>query len=140
MPERIFPLLCPVIEYDWIPQWRCEIIYTQSGFSELDCVFSTDFKDSAGAEIWVVCIYEKNRQIGFVKTGTHCTTRYSVSLEPNQNYSTIQWTQEITSLSSEGDMIVDNMTEKVYQERMEYINNLMEFYLINGTALHEKWI
>ena len=48
-PERVFPLLCPIKEYDWIPQWRCEMIYSKSGVAELGCVFKTDFGDAYGA-------------------------------------------------------------------------------------------
>lgn len=33
-PEAIFPLLCPVREYDWIPGWDCRLVYTESGLAE----------------------------------------------------------------------------------------------------------
>lgn len=131
-PDRIFPLLCPVREYDWIPHWRCDLLYSKSGYAELGCVFRTDFKDHSGPETWVVCTYEKNRQIGFVKTGTHTTTRYNVSLEHNQTDSTIQWEQEITSLDDHGDLILDKITENVYNEKMKHVNKLLEYYLLHG--------
>ncbi len=131
-PERVFPLLCPVKEYDWIPHWRCKLVYSKSGYAELGCVFSTDFKDPSGPETWVVCTYEKNKQIGFVKTGTHSITRYNVRLEQNQTGSTIQWEQEITSLDDHGDMIVDKMTGNVYDEKMKHINKLLDDYLLRG--------
>jgi len=131
-PERVFPLLCPVQEYDWIPTWRCDLIYSKSGYAELGCVFSTDFGDASGKETWVVCTYEKNRCIGFVKTGTHCTTRYTVSLQPNQSGSTIQWEQELTSLDDQGDRIIDGVTKEAYDEKMKHINELLDFYLLHG--------
>ena len=40
-PDDIFPLLCPVREYEWLETWQCEMIYTKSGFTELDCIFKT---------------------------------------------------------------------------------------------------
>jgi len=124
-PERVFPLLCPVREYDWIPAWKCEIIYSKSGHAELGCVFTTDFKDHSGPETWVVCTYEKNKQIGFVKTGTHSITRYNVSLEQTQTGSTIQWEQEITGLDEHGDLLLDKITESVYDEKMRHLNELL---------------
>lgn len=133
-PEKVFPLLCPVRKYDWIPHWQCDLVYSKSGYAELGCVFKTDFKDHSGPETWVVCTYEKNSQIGFVKTGTHTTTKYSVSLEPNQKSSTIQWEQEITSLDDHGDGILDKMTENIYLEKMNHINKLLEYYLLHGKA------
>lgn len=131
-PEKVFHLLCPVKEYNWIPHWQCELVYSNSGYAELGCVFRTDFKDHSGPETWVICTYEKNRQIGFVKTGTHSTTRYNVGLEPNPKGSTIRWEQEITSLDDHGNMILDKMTENVYDEKMQHINQLLEYYLLHG--------
>jgi hypothetical protein len=136
-PQKVFPLLCPVREYDWIPQWRCELIYSHSGYAELGCVFRTDFKDHFGAETWVVCAYAKDRHICFVKTGAHCTTRYNVSLEENQTGSTIRWEQEITSLDDHGDMLLDEITEDVYDEKMKQINKLLAHYLLHGKARSE---
>ena len=136
-PEIVFPLLCPVREYDWIPVWKCEIIYSKSGYAELGCVFTTDFKDHSGSEKWVVCTYEENKQIGFVKTGTHSTTRYNVSLEQNQTGSTIQWKQEITSLDEHGDLLLDKITESVYDEKMKHVNQLLEYYLLHGKPMNE---
>ena len=133
-PEKVFPLLCPVKEYDWIPTWQCNLIYSKSGYAELGCVFSTDFGDASGREIWVVCAYEKNRQIGFVKTGAHITTRYTVSLNRSKSGSIIQWEQELTSIDDQGDLMLDNMTQAVYDQKMKHINELLDFYLtpVNG--------
>ena len=136
-PERVFPLLCPVREYDWIPAWKCEIIYSKSGYAELGCVFTTDFKDHSGPETWVVCAYEMNRLIGFVKTGTHSTTRYNVRLEPNQTGSIIKWEQEITSLDEHGDLLLDKITETVYNEKMTHVNQLLEYYLLHGKPMND---
>ncbi len=40
-PEKVFPLLCPVREADWIPGWRYELIYSDSGVAEAGCIFTT---------------------------------------------------------------------------------------------------
>ena len=39
--ERVFPLLCPVREADWIPGWRYRLIYSDTGVAERGCVFTT---------------------------------------------------------------------------------------------------
>ncbi len=33
----IFPLLCPVREFDWIDVWSCDVVYSESGVAELGC-------------------------------------------------------------------------------------------------------
>ena len=40
-PEKVFPLLCPVREADWLPGWQYRLIYSDSGVAELGCVFTT---------------------------------------------------------------------------------------------------
>ena len=52
-PSQIFPLLCPVREYDWLEGWDCDMIYSESGFAENNNVFTTGFLGQ-GKEIWVV--------------------------------------------------------------------------------------
>jgi hypothetical protein len=29
-PNAVFPLLCPVREYEWIESWKCDLIYSDS--------------------------------------------------------------------------------------------------------------
>lgn len=130
--ENVFPLLCPVREYEWIPTWECKIVYTDSGYAELGCVFITDFGDSGGAETWVVCSYEKDSLIGFVKTGEHLVTRYTVSLKRDISSSVITWEQEITSLDKKGEQLLGEMTPDAYEAKMVKLNNLLEQYLLYG--------
>ena len=46
-PDRVFPLLCPVREYEWIPGWECDVLHSVSGVAEEDCVFRTRFPGTA---------------------------------------------------------------------------------------------
>jgi hypothetical protein len=71
--DAIFPLLCPVREFDWIQPWQCEMVYTDSGRAELDCVFKTNFPDDGPEDTWVISRYEmrllQNMINHFLKTG-----------------------------------------------------------------------
>jgi hypothetical protein len=60
----VFPLLCPVREYDWIDVWSCDVIYSESGIAELGCVFLTDLP-GRGTETWVVTRFEPEFVIEF---------------------------------------------------------------------------
>ena len=62
-PERVFPLLCPVREADWIEGWDPVFVASASGLAERDCVFVTA---SGGQEaIWTITRHEPER--GFVE-------------------------------------------------------------------------
>jgi hypothetical protein len=57
----VFPLLCPVREYEWIEPWSCDMVFSESGLAENNAVFRTHFPAQGGEETWVVCRYEKDR-------------------------------------------------------------------------------
>ena len=81
-PERVFPLLCPVLEYRWIPTWRCELLHSESGVAEQDCVFRTDFP-GAGPMTWVVTRYQPAKHIEFCCfVAEHFVMRLKLTLVP----------------------------------------------------------
>lgn len=135
LPGAVFPLLCPVREFDWIPQWRCDMLYSQSGVAELGCVFATDYGDEFGREIWVVCIYEPNEKIGFVRTGKNRTTRYEVSLRQKGGGTVIVWHQEITALNPAADQLVADYSAERFKAMMAPLNRMLTHYLEKGEAL-----
>lgn len=135
---QVFPLLCPVREYDWIPPWRCDLLYSQSGFAELGCVFRTDFGDQWGPEIWVVSLYRPAEVIAFVRTGAMRTTRYEVILEADLQDTAIThitWRQEITGLNSAGDALVAALGGDEFQAMIVSLNEMLAHYLATGTSL-----
>jgi hypothetical protein len=56
-PETVFPLLCPAREYDWLPYWKCSMIYSASGRAELGAIFRTEVPEKDEAT-WIVTQYE----------------------------------------------------------------------------------
>jgi len=134
-PARVFPLLCPVREYEWIPQWQCEMIYSESGVAELGCVFSTDFNDGLGTEVWVVSHFEPDSKIGFVRIGPARTTRYVIELKPEGDGSIISWRQEITSLNDQDLRSLEAHSEAKYKALMTNLNKMLDHFLRHGTPL-----
>ncbi len=128
-PERIFPLLCPKREYDWIPTWDCEIIHTQSGYAELDCIFAT----GAGSDVketWVVDRYEPNRLIQFIIFSGNRVTRYSITLEgKNDGTTQLVWEQTITALNEYGNRYIDEFSYDAYIEKIKRLEMLLNRYV-----------
>ena len=124
-PEAIFPLLCPVREFDWIPSWDCDIVYTESGVAEEGCVFQTDPAGDAGPDTWVISRYEPAKRVSFVRVNRLRTIRYDIFLEPDGDGSTtLRWEQEITALS-----------EDDFAATIATIERMMQHYLETGEAL-----
>jgi hypothetical protein len=65
-PERVFPLLCPEREKEWLPGWDARMIHSESGFAEPRAVFATRHGD--GAEIiWLVAEHRPPARVHLVR-------------------------------------------------------------------------
>lgn len=131
-PRRVFPLLCPVREYQWLPHWRCQLIYSASGVAELGCVFATEFPDRHGWEVWVVSDYRPDEKIAFVLVGSSIATRYEIGLAVIGEQTEITWMQELTGLNEAGNELLAGEGEARFAERMGYINEQLQYYLQHG--------
>jgi hypothetical protein len=103
-PEAVFPLLCPVREYEWLDGWACEMVYTESGVAEENCIFRTAFGEPA---TWNVDRYEPPRRIAFTVVSSSHACRLSIALEPTAAGGTrIVWRRTCTGLSEAGNATV----------------------------------
>lgn len=104
----IYPLLCPVREYEWIPSWNCEMIYTSSGVNEKGCIFRTNYPGFGGPEIWVTSVFQPYERVEFVRTSPCVTTILQITLSPENNGTHLVWTQTSTALNEEGNHVLEN--------------------------------
>ena len=139
-PEEVFPLLCPVREFDWIPHWDCRLIYTESGVAERGCIFQTS-KPGEGLDTWVVSHFEPAQRISFVRVDARRTLQYDIFLErvsgPDGEYTKLEWIQEITALNDEGDRFVSELNESDFVVMIEKVEVMIEHFLRHGEPLQE---
>lgn len=136
-PEKIFPLLCPTREYDWIETWKCELICSESGFAELDCIFTTHFPGDE-KETWVVDRYEPNKLIEFIRVCQSRVIRYSIELTDNKNGTTSAlWKQTITTLNEAGDSFAAGLTEIDFNRKIMKLEQMLNHYLTTGEMLRD---
>jgi hypothetical protein len=135
-PERVFPLLCPVLEYDWIATWQCEMVNTLSGVAEEDCIFRTAFPGD-GEMTWITTRYEPNRAIdytGFVP-GSHIM-RLKLKLEPaGAGQTRLHWTRHFLALSPAGTQFVAAYTSEKYDALMNRLHASLTHFLATGQCL-----
>jgi hypothetical protein len=130
--EAIFPLLCPVREYEWLDGWQCTMIYSKSGVAEENCVFLTNHNGRPA--IWSCNRYEPSKRIEFVTiVAQTVVTRLNISLEQAHGGTNLRWERIFTGLSEEG-----NATLGVWKtERDADLSHRLEYYLKTGTMLRE---
>ena len=134
--ERVFPLLCPVREYEWIEPWRCDLVYAASGVAEAGCVFRTDFPGDPGPEVWVVCRYEPPAAIGFVRVGPHRSVRMDITLEALPGGRTrSRWRHEHTGLDAAGNAWLAEHGEAEHVRDMTVLLDMLAHFLDTGRML-----
>jgi hypothetical protein len=135
-PDRVFPLLCPVREYDWIPGWECDVLHTVSGVAEEDCVFRTRFPSDGDPMTWVVSRYEPPSRIEFsCFVPESYVMRLKIALTPRDGGTRLQWTRRWLSVGSRGDAWIASWSETAYRQNMANLERRLAHYLAAGEML-----
>ncbi|HEV2399918.1 MAG TPA: hypothetical protein VGS27_23455 [Candidatus Sulfotelmatobacter sp.] len=152
-PDRVFPLLCPVREADWIPGWRYKLIYSDSGVAELGCIFTTQdpvvesekyssrsaVRDAGSLETtWICTDYDPAAfRIAYVwiKPG-HVATELWIQLTAAGNGATSSHIRfRYTGLSPEGNREVESYDRKWFEAKMRGWETAINHYLSRGKTI-----
>lgn len=134
-PARVFPLLCPVREAEWLERWDPISVTTQSGTAEVDCVFSTCA--SPRNTLWYITRHEP--ETGFVEmlkiTPEVTACKLRIQLNATREGSEARITYTHTSLGPAGDAFVEGFTEVHYTAFMQDWETRLNHFLRTGTRL-----
>lgn len=137
-PSKVFPLLCPVREADWIEGWNPVQVLTESGVAERDCVFVTAAEPNDA--IWYITRHEPDA--GFVEmikiTPLVTACRLTIQVREREDGSDAVVTYTHTSLGPAGDRFVDLFTEEFYRQFMKDWESRMNHYLLHGAVLQSQ--
>lgn len=129
-PERIFPLLCPVREAEWLHGWNPLIVYSQSGFAETDCIFLTG--DQGVESLWTIINRDEHNLVLELLKVTPWTTvaHIRIALKANERHGTdAEVTYTYTAIDEKGREFVENYTESFFEEFMQYWETALNQYL-----------
>jgi hypothetical protein len=139
-PDRVFPLLCPVREYEWISDWRCELIHTTSGVVEKGCVFLLDYPPELRT-VWVTSVHDPaNHTLEFVRvSGERLVTIMALRVEPRGAGSRLHIRYTLVAIDAAGQTIVDHAraTGEPHAEVARGIARKLEHFLTTGRVLTE---
>jgi hypothetical protein len=144
-PEKVFPLLCPVREADWLPGWQYRLIYSDSGVAELGCVFTTPNPPAAGAHsgaapetTWIVIDYDPAAfRIAYVwiNPGFVITVLRIQLAAVEQNATCTHIRYRYTGLSPEGNRELEGYDQKWFEARMQNWETTINHYLRTGKKM-----
>jgi hypothetical protein len=147
-PERVFPLLCPVREGDWLPGWKYRLIHSESGVAELGCVFTTPNPPAAASHsqavletTWIVTEYDPSAfRIAFVWINPgHTITEIHIQLtpaEPGATRTHIRY--RYTGLSPDGNRELEHYDQKWFEAKMQNWETTINHYLHTGTMMSDS--
>ena len=141
VPNKVFPLLCPVREREWLHGWDCTIVHSESGFVEKNCVFTTDLPGD-GHVVWVASRYEPDHEIiEFVQLAPGSrVAKLEVQLEELEGGRTLaHWSYTYTALTETGNEFLSHITEDVYNKKMTKIEESLSHFLKTGKMLISDW-
>jgi hypothetical protein len=135
--DRVFPLLCPVRECDWLDGWTYRMIHSRSGLIEKNCVFTTPHHGSAET-VWHVTQYQPELfQIEFLRVtpGEH-VVRINIMLVPVDTDATLTTiSYQYTALSEAQNRFIEEELEKSFRSSMMWWEKAINHYLNTGTKL-----
>jgi hypothetical protein len=118
-PDRVFPLLCPVREHDWLPGWRARMIHSASGIAEAGAVFASPH--AGGESLWHICEYVPPRRIGFVRfqpDGLLVEIRIAIAAAAGAA-SRVTIRYAFTAVDARGEIALESCTDAAWQAMME---------------------
>ncbi|MBU1249155.1 MAG: hypothetical protein KKB70_10685 [Proteobacteria bacterium] len=133
-PGAVFPLLCPVREYDWIPFWKCKLLYSVSGLAEKDCVFRTFFLHR-GRELWTCYLHEPDERIGYLRLGGGRVSRLEVTLRPERNHTSVSWVTTLTGITRRGNRFIEKMDQEEYEREIKALGAMLDRYVTTGASM-----
>lgn len=140
-PDKVFPLLCPVREADWLPGWQYRLIYSDSGVAELGCVFATPNSPNtsdphaAPETTWIVTDYDPAAfRIAFVWINPgRIITELRIQLTPGAEGTTRSHIRyRYTGLSPEGNQELSGYDKKQFESKMQNWERTINHYLQTG--------
>lgn len=136
---RVFPLLCPVRERDWVEGWDPSIVWSESGVVERDCVWLTPH-ESGHRAVWIVDRHEPDsHRLGLIKVVPDLlVTRVGIELsETGADRCEAFITYTHTALSEQGRGLVEEFTRDEWVRFMERWERALNHYLETGERLGE---
>ena len=139
-PQQVFPLLCPVREAEWLPQWKYRLVFSQSGVAELGAIFTTPNEDGEETS-WVVTHYDPAKpEIAFAWVRPRMlATRLEIALSPAAGgQCRACWRYTYTALSAAGERDLERMDRAGFEPKKRRLEKAINHFLQYGTIISAK--
>ena len=144
--EKIFPLVCPVKEYDWIKGWKCKLVHCPNGVNEEGVIFkeklSAPFlmRNSNGMTTWTTILYDTvNYRIHFKLENEMATILYAIKLNPGNNGDTKVFLDfAYTPRNTNAENFMDERRERNLEFLISGLGTMMKVFAETGELYDSK--
>ncbi|MBN1292646.1 MAG: hypothetical protein JXB48_12470 [Candidatus Latescibacteria bacterium] len=141
--KNVFPLACPVMEYKWIPGWKCELIHCPNGHVELGTVFReiTSAPVLANGVIakttWTAVLYEpENFRVYYRLDNKISSSLYKIKFETDSSGRTKNRLEIIyTPLNEKGRNNIKKYGITKLQLMIDFIFPMLKYYCEYGEMI-----
>jgi len=142
--EQLFSLACPVEELKWIDNWQFDMIYSESGKNENNCIFKESMSGlfvlnrPELATCWYTTIYDidEYRFDALLLYGSMAAGKFEFHLtEEDEGFLTGLWGLTYTSLNQGGNNIIDESFQDRMLGMLTFLGKSAKHYLETGEIL-----
>jgi len=134
--DRVFPLLCPVREMEWVNDWRPKLVITDSGVAEPGCIFVTPgIPEDA---LWLMRVHdpvEHHLEIIKIIPGMVIGTITVSIAADGEEACTADISYAYTALSEHGKRAIGEFTEEHFRGFMKTWETELNHFLRTGEKL-----
>ena len=144
--NEVFPLACPVREYDWIPGWKCNLIYCPNGRNEKDVVFKEKMtspfllKKAGGKTTWLTLLYDKSTyRVHFSWTNRVSTSIFRMEMSPiGSSQTRCTLSLELKTRDERGPKVLTADSEYKIGFLIEGLAAMLKHYCETGEKLNSR--
>jgi hypothetical protein len=129
--DRVFPLLCPVREREYLDDWTAEILFSESGVAEKGCIFQTPNAEGPPTT-WYITEHDRAAgSIVFVMfTPESRVSRLDISLASIDHATTrVSLTYTHTAITPAGQAFISAFTEAAFTAKMKNFETKLNEFL-----------
>ncbi|MBL8517786.1 MAG: hypothetical protein JNM76_12555 [Betaproteobacteria bacterium] len=133
-PDRVFPLLCPVMEARWLNDWTYRMIHSESGVAEPGAVFETPHAD--GRTLWIITAHEPDTRVAFARwQPDDLVVSLDIRLAPHGTAKTrVDIRYVWTGIGPLARSALDALTVEAWRDNMLHWERSMNAWLANAAS------
>jgi hypothetical protein len=143
-PDECFSLACPVEELKWIDNWQFDMIYSDSGRNEDNCIFREEMSGASVLNLpglsayWYTTLYDSanHRFHSLLLYGDKAVSKFEFEARSDvDGYSIGSWRLTYTALNEEGNDIADESLGQRMSFMLGFLGRSAKHYLETGEML-----